>query len=293
MSEPTELERIEAALASPDVAALADGLSRLLAASGRAASVHAALRQAKRRFAQTPAALFALGCALAERDEQLAKGLAAALLGELYAGHEEIVRAVLLRLADDDDWVVREYAASGLGSVLDAHFDAAYPWFVAWTRHPSENIRRAAALATMPAGRSGDAGRAARCLDLLEPLLTDRSVYVRKNLGPFALGAALLVRHPDATFAALARWRDRYDDEQARWNLAMACAASGGTRWPERALAFLHTLADDPRPYVWRAVASALLNLGRKQPDVALPEIRRWLADPARRHVAERALETI
>ena len=289
MSEPTELERIEAALAGPDVAAL----SAILAESGRAASVRVALRQAKRRFAQQPAALFALGCALAERDEQLAKGLAAALLGELYAGHEETVAAVLLRLADDGDWVVREYAASGLGSVLDAHFDAAYPWFVAWTRHPSENIRRAAALATMPAGRSGDADRAARCLDLLEPLLTDRSVYVRKNLGPFALGAALLVRHPDATFAALARWRDRYDDEQTRWNLAMACAASGGSRWPERALAFLHTLADDPRPYVWRAVASALLNLGRKQPNVALPEIRRWLADPARRHVAERALETI
>ena len=176
---------------------------------------------------------------------------------------------------------------------MTAHFDADYPWLVAWTRSPAENIRRAAVLATMPVARSADFGRAARCLDLLEPLLTDRSVYVRKNLGPFALGAAFLVHHPDLTFETLARWRDRYDDEQARWNLAMACAASGGTRWPARALAFLHTLADDPRPYVWLAVASALINLGRKQPAVALPQIRRWLSDPARRHVAERALKTI
>lgn len=289
MAQPTEAERIEAALAGPDAAALAT----ILAESGRAASVHAALRLARRSFARSPEALFALGCALAERPEQLAKGLAAVLLAGQYAGHEEAVRAALLRLADDDDWVVREYAAGGLGEALTAHFDAVYPWLVAWTRSPAENIRRAAVLATMPVARSADFGRAARCLDLLEPLLTDRSVYVRKNLGPFALGAAFLVHHPDLTFETLARWRDRYDDEQARWNLAMACAASGGTRWPARALAFLHTLADDPRPYVWRAVASALINLGRKQPAVALPQIRRWLSDPARRHVAERALKTI
>lgn len=289
MAELTEAERIMAALAGLDAAALA----AILAASGRAASVHTAQRLARRCCVQSPEALFALACALAERPEQLAKGLAAGLLAEQYPGHEEAVRDALLRLADDADWVVREYAASGLGDVLAEHFDDAYPWLAAWTRHPSANIRRAAVLATMPTARHTDAGRAARCLELLEPLLTDRNVYVRKNLGPFAIGAALLVHHPDITFATLARWRDQYDDDQARWNLAMACAAAGGARWPDRALAFLHTLADDARPYVWRAAASALINLGRKRPAVAMPEIRRWLADPARCHVAARALATI
>ena len=285
----TERERLEDALLRRDAAALA----LILAESGRAPSVHLAHRLAGQRYAEQPAVLFDLGRALAERPEQLAKGLGATLLGGQYAGHEAEVRLLLLRLADDADWVAREYAADGLGRLLTDHFDATYDLFAMWTQHPSENIRRAVALATMPAARGGNAERAARCLALLEPLLADRSVYVRKNLGPFAIGSALLVHHPDSTFEALECWRERFADEQVRWNLAMACSASGGARWAERSFAFLYTLADDPRPFVWRAVSTALVNLGRKRPEVAQREIRRWLEDPARRQVAERALGMI
>ncbi len=289
MAEPTELDRIVAALSDQKPAALA----AILAESGRAFTIHAARRQAQRLHAGQPDALFALGRDLAARPEPPARGLAALLLAEQYVGHEETVTEALLRLADDADWVTREYAAEALGHVLAAHFDAVYPRLAAWTHHPSANVRRAVAVATMTAARSGDDERAGRLLDLLEPLLTDRAPYVRKNLGPFAIGSAFLVHHPDVTFAALARWRERYDDAQVRWNLAMACSAAGAARWPERSLAFLHTLADDSRPFVWRAVASALIALGRRQPAVALPEICRWLADPTRRHVAERALAAI
>ncbi len=289
MSEPTELDRIAAALMDATPATLA----AILAESGRAFTVHAARRQAQRLHADHPDALFALGHSLADRPEPPERGLAALLLAEQYAGHEEAVAAALLRLADDTDWTVREYAANGLGRLLADHFDAVYARFAAWVRHPSANVRRAVAVATMTVARTDDVERAGRLLDLLEPLLTDRSPYVRKNLGPFAIGSALLVHHPDITFAALARWRDHHPDAQARWNLAMACSASGGARWPERSLAFLHTLADDPRPFVWRAVAGALIALGRRQPTVVQPEIRRWLDDPARRHVAERALSAL
>ena len=289
MTEPTELVCIETALAAQDLA----GLAAILTASGRAPSVHAAHRAANRLYAEQPERLFTLAVALAERPEQLAKALGAALLGERYAGHEAAVGQQLLRLADDPDWVVREYAASSLGDVLTDHFDQTYDLFRVWAQHEAATIRRAVVLATMPAARAGDAHRAARCLDLLEPLLADRAPYVRKNLGPFAIGSALLLHHPEVTFTALARWRDQYNDEQTRWNLALACAAAGGTRWPEQALAFLHSLAGDPRPYVWHAVATALVNLGRKRGEIAQPEIQRWLADPARRHVAERALGLI
>jgi hypothetical protein len=96
--------------------------------------------------------------------------------------------------------------------VLQDNFDEVYTLYQEWARHPSENVRRAVVLAVMPVVRDEEFGaeRAEACLRLLEPLLADRSQYVRQNLGPFAIGAAILNRYPDLTFATLERWRGRY-----------------------------------------------------------------------------------
>ena len=48
---------------------------------------------------------------------------------------------------------------------------------------------------------------------------------------------------------------------------------------------------DDKRRTVWRAVASAARALGKKRPDVVIPELRRWLEDESRRRVAATALK--
>jgi HEAT repeat protein len=210
-----------------------------------------------------------------------------------YVEHTEEVRRLLLQLADDENWTIREGAAGGFARVLQDHFERVYPLFQEWVRHPSENVRRAVVLAVMPVVRDKASGveRAEPCLRLLEPLLADRSQYVCKNLGPFAIGAAILNQHADLTFAMLEHWRDTYDDEQVRWNLAMAVSASGGVAHVERALAFLRTLADDGHRRVWRAVASAARALGKKRPEVVIPELERWTEDDTRRRVAEAALK--
>jgi len=52
-------------------------------------------------------------------------------------------------------------------------------------------------------------------------------------------------------------------------------------------------LAADRRRYVWRAVASALKNLGRRKPEKVKPELSRWLLNGKRRKVAEIALHRI
>ena len=215
-----------------------------------------------------PDTIYAWGIALAGRSEWAARMMASWLFSPYYTGHEEEVQRHLLELADDDGWTIREGAAGGFAQVLQDHFDAVYPLYREWTEHPSENVRRAVVLSVMPVVRDKVYGtqRAEPCLRLLEPLLADHSPYVRKNLGPFAIGAAILNHHPDLTFATLARWRDQYDDEQVRWNLAMAVSASGGAAHVERSLVFLHSLADDKRRTVWRAVASAARALGKKRP---------------------------
>jgi HEAT repeat protein len=270
-----------------------DGLIALMEESGRVPTARQAHKLVTQRLKDEPETIYAWGVAMAGRQEWAARFAASWLFSPYYAGHEEEVQRLLLQLADDENWGVREGAAGGFARLLEDHFDEVYPLFQEWARHPSENVRRAVVLAVMPVVRDKRHGaeRAGSCLRLLEPLLADRSQYVRKNLGPFAIGAAILNRYPDLTFAALERWRDRYDDEQVRWNLAMALSASGGVAHVARALDFLHTLADDKRRAVWRAVASAARALGKKRPEVVVPELRHWLEDPARRQVAETALK--
>lgn len=270
-----------------------DGLIALMEESGRVPTARQADKLVKKILKDEPETVYAWGVEMAGRAEWSARFAASWFFSPYYAGHEAEVRRLLLQLADDDNWGVREGASWGFARVLQDRFDEVYPLFQEWARHPSENVRRAVVLSVMPVVRDRKRGieRVEACLCLLEPLLADRSQYVRKNLGAFAIGAAILNHHPDLTFATLERWRDQYDDEGVRWNLAMAVSASGGVAHVERALAFLHSLADDPRRAVRRAVASAVRALGKKRPEAVLPELRRWLEDGSRRQVAETALK--
>jgi HEAT repeat protein len=270
-----------------------EGLIGLMDESGRMPTLRKAEKLVKKLLKSEPETIYAWGVEMAGRSEWAARMAASWLFSPYYAGHTQEVQRLLLQLADDESWTIREGASWGFARVLEDHFKEVYSLFQKWARHPSENVRRAVVLAVMPVVRDKAHGteRAEPCLRLLEPLLADRSEYVRKNLGPFAIGGAILNHHPDLTFAMLKEWRDAYDDEQVRWNLAMALSASGGVAHVERALAFLHTLADDERRTVWRAVASAARALGKKRPEVVIPELRRWLEDDSRQRVAETALK--
>jgi HEAT repeat protein len=270
-----------------------DDLIALMEESGRMPTLRKADKLVKKLLEEEPETIYAWGVEMAGRKEWAARMAASWFFSPYYAGHEGEAQRLLLRLADDENWTIREGASWGLARVLEDHFEEVYPLFQEWARHPSENVRRGVVLAVMPVVRdkAHGADRAEPCLRLLEPLLADRSEYVRKNLGPFAIGGAILNHHPDLTFAMLEEWRERYDDEQVRWNLAMALSASGGVAHVERALAFLHTLAGDDRRTVWRAVASAARALGKKRPKVVIPELKRWLKESSRQRVAETALK--
>jgi hypothetical protein len=286
---PTAAE-LRAAIEARDL----DRLIALVDEAGRMPTARQADKLVKRILKDEPDTIYSWGVEMARRSEWAARMMAPWFFSPYYAAHKQEVQRLLLELGDDDNWTIREGASWGFARVLGDNFDEIYPLYQEWARHPSENVRRAVVLSVMPVvrDRACDTERAEQCLLLLEPLLADRSQYVRKNLGPFAIGAAILRHYPDLTFATLERWRDQYDDEQVRWNLAMSVSANGGVAHVERSLAFLYTLAADERRAVWRAVASAARALGKKRPDVVIPELERWLADAgaSRRQPATTAL---
>jgi len=146
-------------------------------------------------------------------------------------------------------------------------------------------VRRAVVIATMEAAKASKPGRGPKLLRLLDPLMHDPARYVRVNLGPFAISLALLKNYPELTL----KWLDKHSrkrDQNARWNVAMVWSAVGGRPYAEQGARLLHRLAADERRFVWRAVASATVKLGRARADVVKPMLRKWRIDPKRKQVA-------
>jgi HEAT repeat protein len=141
-------------------------------------------------------------------------------------------------------------------------------------------------LAVKYAARRDKPERVPELLSLLAPLLRDQEAYVRRNLGPYAIGDALLRVDPKDTLRALREWsRDR--DPMVRWNVAMAfSSAIGSFHWPA-AKATLERLAKGPEPLVRNAVAKAMRRCRQRYTDEVEETRLRWLRDGDRRSTAE------
>jgi 3-methyladenine DNA glycosylase AlkC len=209
-----------------------------------------------------------------------------------FSDRPDDVVALWLRLAEPRDWERREDAAWMLSELLVADFDDVYARCLEWVHHSSQNVRRAVVVGVKVAAKARVPEWGERFLDLFEPLLNDRSVYVRKNLGPFAVGDGLLRCYPELTLKRLAAWAKR-SDEQTRWNVAMVFSAAEAAKHVGAALPILTELAADERRFVWRAVASAMRNLGRRRYTQVVPILKGWLHDEQRRRVAEVALRYV
>ena len=222
---------------------------------------------------------------LLSRSEHNAHEVGLLLLPDLYVLHPIYAQRQLLIYADSPNWEVREFAGSMSGRILNEHFDDFYPVMKKWTRHASENVRRAVVIAAMEAADARQPARGPKLLRLLDPLMADSSRYVRVNLGQFAVSLSLLKHYPDLTL----KWLDahsRKTNEYARWNVAMVWSAVGGRKRAQEGARILHRLAADDRRFVWRAAASAAVKLGRARPDVIKPLVRKWRANPKRKHAA-------
>jgi len=223
---------------------------------------------------------------LANNTSSTAKELACSLLVYYFPAQPHLVQHLMIRLADDPNWEVRESAAQTFGAILTNQFKTAYPLFEKLVIHKSSNVRRAIAVAVKYAAKKRNPEWGPQLLNLIEPLLTDPTEYVRKNLGPFTLGDGLLRCYPKLTMASIKKWAQSRD-EVVRWNVAMCLSTAEARKHLGEALLILGELATDDRRFVWRAVASALKNHARSTPQQVLPVVRKWMSDPTRRPAAE------
>lgn len=188
-------------------------------------------------------------------------------------------------LAADPHWCVRELVAFASGRAL-ATCPSVTPIIAGWTKSESPWLVRAGIVAVRAAlaGRSYPFESACR---LLEPALGVWHEYVRRNLGPYAIGDGTLRVYPSAAIEWLNDLADR-PCEVTRWNVAMAFTAAAGLRQPEAAEVILEALSVDQRPIVTRAVTAAIVRLARTHPGFE-GVLSRWRDDPQRAHVAKAA----
>jgi hypothetical protein len=214
----------------------------------------------------------------AARPETEAREMACALLDAFWKDHRKDVERITLNLARDEDTEVRQYAAGTMARIVRANFRCRFRYLQKWSRHTDPSVRRQVIIATVGVADPEHPERAKQLLDLLEPHLTDRDPYVRRNLGPFALGQGLLRVYPEETLERFQRWLPS-EDEVVRWNLAMALAAGVALSQWETALEVLRVLAADQRRFVWGAASAALGNMVRHCAEVR-PILRHWMRDP-------------
>ncbi|MBB6454325.1 3-methyladenine DNA glycosylase AlkD [Salirhabdus euzebyi] len=196
-------------------------------------------------------------------EDDTAKEISAHLLAEVYLREPECISNKLKRLADDDNWEVREWVASAVGSIVTNHFSSFHTEALNWANDTSPNVRRAIAVAVKYASKTRNEHFAEPFLDIVEMLLTDSNTYVKKNLGPFVLGDGLLKYFPEFFLTRLEKWIE-IDNEHARWNIAKVFSAAEGIKYVQHAEHVLKVLANDERVIVKRAFQSTLNQIKQK-----------------------------
>ena len=287
--EEGPLSAVLAALARDDPGAVVAALDRQLH-HGRPGSPAALRQQVGERLAmaladQSGRAMRWIDL-LATSPSPTGRQVACLLLATHYPTDPAGVLRTAEVLAEDPHWEVREAAGGLLGSLLDHDFSRMRLRLEILRNSRSENLRRAVVLAAKYAARRDKPERVPHLLALLQPLLRDREPYVRRNLGPYTIGDALLRVDPKETLRSLREWsRDR--DPMVRWNVAMAfSSAIGSFHWPA-AKSILERLAKGPEPLVRSAVAKAMRRCRQRYTDDVEATRLRWLKDRDRAATAE------
>ena len=177
--------------------------------------------------------------------------------------------AKIRKTADSPEWGVPQDAAVEIKKINDKFFLEYLPTWKKWVADPNPNIRRAVEVGLLRIKKEF----IPHALDLLDPLMYDDEVYVRKNCGPFAL-SHVGYKDPDITFKRLRKWM-KIKDKNVRWNVAMCLGVWFGQSYPEESLKLLKVLAKNQEKFVWRAAASSLIKLIRKHPKLK-QEVFSW-----------------
>ncbi len=199
---------------------------------------------------------YKLGKVLLKRPEYTARNLGAHFIVSGWPKAKDI-DVLMKEAANDEDWIVREYAAGTFAMLLEKDFLHFSKIFLKWVKTESVHVKRAIALAMKYHAKSADPKKWKIYLSLIDPLMKEDAEYIRKNLGPFTVGDGLLSRYPNEVLKACKTWM-KSKNENVRWNTAMIFTAAAARKYTQEAQPILRVLAEDQIPFVAKAAKKAL-----------------------------------
>lgn len=202
--------------------------------------------------------LFQLGKKLLKRPEYTSRRIGISLVVHGWPNKE--IEKLIKVSADDEDWQVRETAAGVFASLLEKDFEHFSRLFVKWVSSESVNVKRAIALAVKYDSKSEDEKKWKTYFKLIDPLMSEEAEYIRKNLGPFAIGDGLLLRFPKQTLEVSQKWAQS-QNENVKWNTAMIFTAAAARKFPKEGRKILSQLIEDESKIVSKAAQKAIKNL--------------------------------
>ncbi|MBI2641594.1 DNA alkylation repair protein, partial [Candidatus Roizmanbacteria bacterium] len=161
---------------------------------------------------------------------------------------------IIYKMADSSLWDVRETAAGMLRNLLLKDFDLWFGVMKKMAKDKNVNIRRAAVVGSMAIGITENQMK--KIADEIYPhVLTNSQEYIRKNLGPFAIGSFFARLFPRLAFTYLDKWM-KQKDPYVRWNVLMTFSQARAKEYPHVAKKYIRLVSNDTHPVVQRAIKS-------------------------------------
>lgn len=202
---------------------------------------------------------FETGKFFCERKEDNSKEIGVSIIWKGYGYDKKNAERILVKIADDKNWEVREYAGGAFANVMFYHNDF-FGKAVKLAKHKSENVRRAVLFSVLGLVNKNETGKSFKIIELL---MHDSSVYVKRNLGPFILGSYILRKHTDETMSMLKKW-SKSDNVNIKWNVIMSFKNAFGNQNPGLAFMILSEFKNEKDKALQRALKSVLGFLSKK-----------------------------
>jgi len=224
-----------------------------------------------------------------KREQQVAAHI---LIPDVYFLDPQVGQKIIFRLANSNDWEVREEAATILKGLNKKHFKEMVPVYKKWIKDGGNFIQRAISV-----GLFGVKDNFDLACKVIEPVLKNPNRYVRINLGPFSL-ARLYYKDKETVQKYIKRWL-KSDNENVLWNVVMIFSQARGNYEPDAALEMIKEVGKRSESnLVQRGCASVLYNVAKHHPQKAQAFVdqnrnRKWFAEIFRRARANLARKGI
>lgn len=182
---------------------------------------------------------------------------------------------ILIKYADHSNWEIREYAGERIGEFLRYNFRDYRKDLIKLRASDSENIRRGVVIGLKYLGKYRELSLSRDILEILALYMDDESKYVKKNLGPFAIGDAMINYDSIGTLDLLERYADS-DNPNIKWNVASAFSTAAGAKHGDSGFHILTRLIHDNNKSVRQMALTSLKNLYKRN-DSKRDKIKKFL----------------